>query len=95
MEHQEPWEPTFPAGYNLTPEATYRGGMRSRPTIGPNHTAKWPPSPTLKAEPASCSGGRGVGANLGRGGGGPGGGSAGREERPNAIAYNNAYVEGR
>ena len=72
MENQEPWEPTFPAGYTLTPEATYGGGMSSLPTLGPNHTAQWPPSetstapavtatapvaPTLKSEPASRSGG--------------------------------------
>ena len=109
MENQEPWEPTFPAGYTLSPNAAYEGGMSSRPTHGPNHTARWPPSETsatptvtatapvvpTKAEPASCSGGRGVGANPGRGGEGPGGGSTGEEEQPNAIAYNTAYVEGR
>ena len=52
-------------------------------------------APTLKDEPASRSGGQGVGANPGRGGGGTGGGSAGEDKRPDAIAYNNAYVEGR
>ena len=52
-------------------------------------------APTLKAEPASRSGGQGVGENLARGGGGTGGGSAGEEESHNAIAYNNAYMEGR
>ena len=51
--------------------------------------------PTLKAEPASHSGGRGVRANLGRGGRGTGRSSAGKEERPKSIAYNNAYMEGR
>ena len=51
--------------------------------------------PTLKPEPASQSGGWGVGANPARGGGGTGGGSPGGEERLNAIAYNNAYMEGR
>ena len=50
---------------------------------------------TLKSEPASRSGGKGVGSNPGCGGGGTGGSSAGEEERPNAIAYNNASVEGR
>ena len=110
MDNQEPWDTTFLAGYTLTPEAAYRGGVSSQPTPGPNHTARWPPSetssaptvtatakvaPTLKAERASRSGGQLVGANLGRGGGGTGGGSAGEEERPNAIVYNNAYVEGR
>ena len=84
--------------------------MSSRPTSGPNHTARCPPSetfsalavtatatvaPTLKATPASCSDGRGVVENPGRGGGGTGGGSAGEEERPNTIAYNNVYMEGR
>ena len=72
MENQEPWESTFPAGYTLTPEAAYVGGMSSQPTLGPNHTARCPPSetpaapavtatatvaPTLKAEPESRSGG--------------------------------------
>ena len=51
--------------------------------------------PTLKAEPARRSGGRGVGENPVRGGSGIGGGGAGDEERLNSIAYNNAYVEGR
>ena len=49
----------------------------------------------MKAEPASRSGGRGVGANPGRAGGGPGGGGTGEEERPNNIAYKNAYMKGR
>ena len=26
MENQEPWEPTFPTGYTLTPKAVYGGG---------------------------------------------------------------------
>ena len=39
MENQEPWEPTFPAGYTLAPEAACGGGMISRPTLSPNHTA--------------------------------------------------------
>ena len=83
--------------------------MSSWPIFGPNHIARWPPSetsdapavtatapvaPTSKAEPSSCSGERGVRANLGRRGGGPGGSSTGEEERPKDIAYNNAYVEG-
>ena len=108
MENQELWEPTFPAGYTLTPEAAYGGGMSTRPTPGPTKTAQWPTSETLaapavttaatvalilKAEPASRSGGQGVGANPGRGGRGTGGGSTGDEERLNSIAYNNAYVE--
>ena len=52
-------------------------------------------APTVKAEPDSRSGGRGVRANPGRRGGSTGGGAAGDKERLNAIAYNNAYVEGR
>ena len=77
MENQEPWEPTFPAGYTFSPKDAYRGRMSSRPTLGPNHTDQWPPSeisaaPTvtatapvapMKAKPASRSVGRGVGAN--------------------------------
>ena len=39
MENQEPLEPTFPAGYTLSPNAAYGGGMISQPTQGPNHTS--------------------------------------------------------
>ena len=110
MDNQEPWDPTFPSGYTLTPKAAYGGGMSKRPTPGPTHPARGPTSettaapavaaaatmaPTLKAEPASRSGGRGVGANPGHGGGGIGDGGAGDEERLNSMAYNNAYMEGR
>ena len=34
MENQEPWLPTFPVGYTLTPEAAYRGVVSTRPTPG-------------------------------------------------------------
>ena len=46
MENLEPWEPTFPAGYTLSPDAAYGGEMSSRPNQGPNHTARWPPLET-------------------------------------------------
>ena len=109
MENQEPWEPTFPAGYTLSPDATYGGGMSSRLTQGPNPTSRWPPLETsatplvtatvpvapMKAKPENRGGGRGVGATPVRGGGGPGGGGTGEEERPNNIAYKNAYMKGR
>ena len=39
MENQELWEPTFPAGYTLSPNAAYGGGMSSRQTQGPNPTS--------------------------------------------------------
>ena len=29
-ENQEPWEPTFPAGYTLTPDTAYGGNMSPR-----------------------------------------------------------------
>ena len=108
MENQEPWEPTFSAGYTLTPEAAYGGNMSTRPTPGPTHPARWPTSealtapavaaaetvaPTLKAEPARRSGGRVVGGHPGPGGGGLGGSGAGDEERLNSMAYNNAYAK--
>ena len=48
----------------------------------------------MKAKPASRGEGQGVGATPSGRGGGPGGGSMGEEEQPNAIAYNNDYVEG-
>ena len=47
MENQEPWEPTFPAGYTQSPNAAYGGGMTSRPILGPNHTSRCPPFETL------------------------------------------------
>ena len=85
MENQEPWEPTFSAGYTLTPEAAYGGNMSTRPTPGPTHLAQWPTletsaapavaaaamvAMTLKAEPARRRGGRGVRGNPGHGGDG-------------------------
>ena len=39
MENQDPWYPTFPAGYTLAPEATYVGGMSTRPAPVPTITA--------------------------------------------------------
>ena len=48
MENQEPWGPTFPAGYTLSPEATYGGGISSRPTHGPNPSARSTPSETTE-----------------------------------------------
>ena len=109
MENQEPWEPTFPAGYNLAPDAAYRGNMSPRPIQGMHTSARWAPAETptapprtvptpkapSKAEPASRRGGRGVSANPSSGGVWAGGGSTGEDERPNAIAYNNADVEER
>ena len=73
MENQEPWEPNFPAGYTLSPEAAYGGSVRTCPTPGPTYPARWPTSdtsvaptvaavtatvaPTLKADLAIRSGG--------------------------------------
>ena len=107
MENQELWEPTLPAGYTLAPDAAYRGNMIPRPIQGTHTSARWDPAETstapprtvpvptapTKAEPASRGGGRGVSANPSIGGGEAGGGSTGEEERSNAIAYNNTYVE--
>ena len=64
-------------------------------SAAPAVTAAETVAPTLKSEPASRCGGRGVGANPGRGGGGTEGGGTGDKERLIAILYNNAYVEGR
>ena len=60
----------------------------------PSPPRSHPTQPTPKSKSASRGGGRGGTTNLsgGGGGGGSGSGSAG-EEIPNAIAYNNAYVE--
>ena len=107
MENKETWEPTCPAGYNLTPESAYGGDMSTRPTPGRTHPAQWPTlesltspavaaaatvAPILKAEPARRSCGRGVGGHPCRGGSSLGGSGAGDEERLNSMAYNNAYV---
>ena len=110
MENKEPWYPTFPAGYALTPKAAYRGGVSTRLTPWNNPLARWPTSeasfapvlaaaetvaPTLKAEQARRSGGQGGGGKPGRGSGGIGGVGEGAKERLNAMAYNKAYVKGR
>ena len=119
MENQDPWEPTLPAGYTLSPEAAYGGGVRTRSIQGPDYPARWPTSetsaaptsaaatetvaPTLKSEPARRSSGVcSISSRTGGGGGSSGcrsggirGGGKGDEERLNAMAYNNAYVEGR
>ena len=39
MDNQEPWEPTFPAGYTLSPKAAYAGSVSTRPTQGPAYLA--------------------------------------------------------
>ena len=74
--NQEPWEPTFPAGYTFLPGSTHQ------PSPIPLTPALWnpvesqtvppraaPTLPTPKAEAASRGGGRG-GTNLSGGGGG-------------------------
>ena len=102
IDNQEPWEPTFPAGYTFLPDSNPRPSSialnpaRWNPVeshTAPPKAAPTPPAP--KADAESQGGGRG-GSNHsgGRGGGGRGSGSAGKE-RPNAIAYNNSYLEER
>ena len=49
MENQEPWEPTFPAGYTLAPDAAYRGNMIPRPIQGNHTSARWAPAETSTA----------------------------------------------
>ena len=111
MENQEPWYPTLPAGYTLSPETAYRGGVSTHPTPGPTYPARWPTldtsvaptvasaaatvAPTLKADLARRSGGHGGGENPGRGNKGKGGSGEGAKERLNAMKYNNTYMEGR
>ena len=104
IDNQEPWEPTFPAGYTFLPDTA-----SFRPSPGPPAPARWnpveiptapprtsPTPPTPQAEAASHRGGQGGNTTLSSGGGGGGSGSrSAGEERPNAIAYNNAYVEDR
>ena len=40
MKNQEPWEPTFTAGYTLSPEKIYRGSGSARPAPGPAYTSR-------------------------------------------------------
>ena len=73
MENQEPWEPTFPEDYTLTPKFAYRGGISTRPTPGPTDPTLWTTlealaapavaaaamvALTLNADPARRSSGR-------------------------------------
>ena len=119
MENQEPWYPTFPAVYTLSPKSTYGGSVSTCPTQGPAYPTRWPTSvtlaaptsaanaataaPTAKTESArQSSGGRGISGGTGREGGslgcrsrGVGDDGEGAEERLNAMAYNNAFVERR
>ena len=90
MENQDPWEPTFPVGYTLSPKSAYVGGVSTRPTHGLAYPAIWPTSytlaaptlaaaaatvaPTLKSESARRSSGS-CGISDGTGGGG---GNSGR-----------------
>ena len=85
MENQETWEPTFPSGYTLYPEAAYGGRVSTHLTQGPAYPDRWPPSdtsaattlvaaaatvaPTLKAESARRTSGS-RGISGGTGGGG-------------------------
>ena len=41
MENQEPWEPTFPAGYTLSPKTAYGGSVRAHMAHGPAYPARW------------------------------------------------------
>ena len=111
MDNQEPWEPTFPAGYTLSPEAAYGVGVSTHPTHGPTYPSRWPTSDTsaaptvaaaaatmatnLMAESSRQSSGRGGEGNPGRGSRDIGGSGKGDKERLNAMSYNNAYVEGK
>ena len=53
MENQEPWEPTFPAGYTLVPDTAYRGNISPRPSQGPPTSARWNLVETLTPENSS------------------------------------------
>ena len=60
MENQEPWEPTLPAGYNLSPEAAYGCGVSTHPTQVPAYPTRRPTSdpsaaPTLAAVAATVA----------------------------------------
>ena len=102
MENQDPWEPTFPVGYILPPENSYGGSGGSRPSPKPAYpegglavntsTAAASAASAASTEAARRSSGEEeVGAAEAVAGRGNGGGD---KERPNAIAYNNTYVDG-
>ena len=55
MENQEPWEPTFPAGYTLSPEAAYGGSVSTHLTQGPTYPARWPTSDTSVAPKSAAA----------------------------------------
>ena len=60
MENQDPWEPTLPASYTFTYEATYRTSISTRLTPGQTHPVRWHTSetsaaPTVAAAAATVS----------------------------------------
>ena len=78
IDNQEPWEPTFPAGYTFLPNINPRPSSialnPARWNPGESHTAlpkAAPTPPAPKADAASRGGGRG-GSNQSSGGGGGG-----------------------
>ena len=54
IENQEPWKPTFPAGYTLPPENTYGGSGSGCPSPEPAYPAVGPSVDTL-TEPMSVA----------------------------------------
>ena len=40
MENQEPWDPTFPAGYTLSPKAAYGDSVSTRQNPGTGLSGK-------------------------------------------------------
>ena len=51
MENQEPWEPTFPAGYTFAPDAAYGGNMSPHQIQGTHTSARWAQAGTSTAPP--------------------------------------------
>ena len=49
MENQEPWGPTFSAGYTLSPETAYGVSVSTHPTQGPAYPERWPTVETSAA----------------------------------------------
>ena len=49
MENQEPWEPTFPADYTISPKTAYVGSVSARLAHGPAYPERYPAGDTLAA----------------------------------------------
>ena len=97
MENQEPWDPTFPAGYTLSPETACEGSVSTHPAHGSDYPARWttvdtsaaPTSATTVATVAPTA--KSESARQSSGDRGISGGASGRGE---SSGHGNGGVEG-